>query len=81
VKRLNKATRAESWVIYRQVVGGEVIGPNGVCEQDEWESMERDEPGGAFVVQSGIADEMVAERLARGASGEPALRAWRERAR
>jgi hypothetical protein len=36
--------------------------------------MERAKPGGTFVVQSGIADEAVAERLARGTSGDPVPR-------
>jgi hypothetical protein len=74
VKLLNKARQADSWVIYRDVIDGEV-GGYGVCEQAEWEAMERAQPGGTFVVQSGIADERVAERLA---SGEPVSRVWRE---
>ena len=74
MKRPNKARRPESWVIYRAVVQGVATGPNGVCEQAEWEAMERAKPGGTFVVQSGIADEAVAERLARGASGDPVPR-------
>ena len=78
MKRLKKVRQTESWVIYRKVVDGEVIGLSGVCEQAEWEAMERAEPGGTFVIQSGIADEGVAERLAQGASGEPVLRVWRE---
>jgi hypothetical protein len=76
VKLLNTARRAESWVIYRDVVDG-AVGGHGVCEQAEWEAMERARPGGTFLVQSGIADERVAERLAR-ASGEPVTRVWRE---
>jgi hypothetical protein len=74
VKLLNKVRRPQSWVIYRAVVKGEVTGPNGVCEQAEWEAMERAKPGCTFVVQSGIADEAVAERLARGTSGDPVPR-------
>ena len=74
MKRPNKARRPESWVIYRAVVQGVATGPNGVCEQAEWEAMERAKPGGTFVVQSGIADEAVAERLARGTSGDPVPR-------
>lgn len=70
--------RAESWVIYRLVIDGAVTGATGVCEQDEWEAMERDQPGGTFVVQSGIADEGVAERLARETSDGPVLRVWRD---
>lgn len=76
MKLPNKARRPESWVIYRDVTDGEV-GGYGVCEQAEWEAMERAQPGGTFVVQSGIADEGVAERLARAASDGPVLRVWR----
>ena len=76
MKLPNKARRAEAWVIYRDVVDGEA-GGHGVCEQAEWEAMERAAPGGTFVVQSGIADARVAERLAR-ASGEPVSRVGRE---
>jgi hypothetical protein len=78
VKRLNRSRRPESWVIYRSVSNGAVSGPCGVCEQAEWEAMERTAPGGTFVIQSGIADEGMAERLARGASGDPVLRVWRD---
>ena len=70
----SKARRPQPWVIYRAVVQGEVTGPHGVCEQAEWEAMERAKPGGTVVVQSGIADEAVAERLARGTSGDPVPR-------
>ncbi len=76
MKLLNTARRAESWVIYRDVIDGEVDG-HGACEQAEWEAMERAAPGGTFVVQSGIADEQVAERLAK-AFGEPVSWVWRE---
>jgi hypothetical protein len=78
VKRLLKVWQPESWVIYKVVVNGEVNGPNGVCEQAEWEAMERAAPGGTFVIQSGIAEEGVAERLAQGMCGESILRVWRE---
>ena len=81
VKRSNKVRQPESWVIYRLVIDGAVTGPNGVCEQAEWEAMERADPGGTFVIQSGIADEGVAERLAQGVSGDPVLRVWKESAR
>jgi hypothetical protein len=74
VKRPNKARRPESWVIYRAVVQGVATGPNGVCEQDEWEAMELAKPGGTVVVEAGIADEAVAERLARGTAGDPVPR-------
>jgi hypothetical protein len=69
VKRPNKVRRPPSRVIYRAVVQGVATGPNGVCEQAEWEEMERAKPG--------IADEAVAERLARGTSGDPVPRITR----
>jgi hypothetical protein len=80
MERLHKVQRPQSWVIYRAVVDGEVTGPYGVCEQCEWEAMERTMPGGTFVIQSGIADEGVAVRLARGSSDGPILRVWQEAA-
>ena len=70
--------RPESWVIYQAVVKGEVVGPNGVCEQAEWGAMERSHPGGQWLFQSGIASEGVAERLARGTSGDPKPRVPRQ---
>jgi hypothetical protein len=78
VDRQEEVRRVESWVIYRLVIDGTVTDPAGVCAQDEWEAMEREQPGGTFVVQSGIADEGVAERLARGTSDGPVLRVWRD---
>jgi hypothetical protein len=81
VKLQSKVRRPQSWVIYQAVLGGEATGPKGVCEQAEWEAMERAKPGSTFVVQSGIADEGVAERLARGTSGDPKPRVTRETAK
>ena len=81
MKRLNEVRRPASWVIYQAVVNGAVTGPKGVCEQAEWEAMERAKPGGTWLVQSGIADEGVAERLARGTSGDPKPRVTRETAK
>lgn len=76
MKRLKNVP--ESWVIYQAVVKGEAIGLNGVCEQAEWDEMERIKPGARFLIQSGIADEGVAERLARGTSGNAKPRLTRE---
>ena len=68
MKRQNQAP--VSWVIYQVVNQGVVSGPNAVCELAEWEAMERARPGCTSVVQTGIADEAVAEKLARGTSGD-----------
>ena len=62
--------KVESWVIYQAVLRGEVIGTNSVCEQAEWEQMERQRPGAQRLVQAGIASGGEAERLARGKSGD-----------
>ena len=63
--------RNETWVIYQTVSKGVITGPNSVCEQREWEELERLRPGAQLLVQRGIASEGVAERLARGTSGDP----------
>jgi hypothetical protein len=68
---MRKLEQNESWVIYQTVNKGVVTGPNSVCERDEWEAMERLRPGAQVLVRQGIASEGVAERLARGTSGDP----------
>ena len=70
MKRPNKARRPESWVIYRAVVQGVATGPNGVCEQDEWDAIELTRPGYHVLLYSGIKTEQEAERLARGTAGD-----------
>lgn len=79
--RQDELGHPRSWIIYRVVADGVVTGPPGVCEQDEWEAMERAHPGGTFVVQSGIADERVAVALAggdAGDAGDPVSRVWQD---
>jgi hypothetical protein len=77
MKPKHQARRSLSWVVYRVTVKGQADGPNAVCEQEEWEAMERDRPGLHTLIRSGIATEAEAERLARGTSGDPAPRASR----
>ena len=57
-----------SWVVYRMRIHGKEGGMSAVCEQVEWEAMERAEPGRHTLVLAGIANEGEAERLARSAS-------------
>jgi hypothetical protein len=71
---MRKRNTNESWVIYQTINKGVVTGPNSVCEQNEWEELERVRPGSQSLVQRGIASEGVAERLARGTSGDPVPR-------
>ena len=67
---MRKNEQDEMWVIYQAISGGVVTGPLAVCSQNEWEKFERDHPGQRSLVQGGIANEGVAERLARGTSGD-----------
>jgi hypothetical protein len=59
------------WVVYRMTVQGKPDSVNAVCEQGEWEAMELSHPGRHQLIQAGLASEGEAERLARGASGDP----------
>jgi hypothetical protein len=52
-----------SWVVYLMKLHGKRNALNAVCEQREWEAMERAQPGYHMLVQAGIASE--AEKLAR----------------
>jgi hypothetical protein len=71
---MRNSVREASWVIYQVVSKGVVLGPNSVCGQAEWDEMERLRPGAQSLVQQGIVSEGVAERLARGTSGDPVPR-------
>ena len=61
---------AEAWVVYSMPVKGSPDGMRAVCEQSEWEAMDRARPQHFTLIQSGIVNEGEAERLARGSSGE-----------
>ena len=67
---MRKVEEVASWVVYLMTVHGKPSGMNAVCEQGEWEAMERAAPGYHTLVRSGIASESEAERLARGTSGD-----------
>ena len=56
---------SQSWVVYRMTIHGKRSGMNAVCQQSEWDAMERSKPGYHTLVQAGIASEGEAERLAR----------------
>ena len=65
------------WVVYRMTIHGKLSGMNAVCEQGEWETMERVQPGRHTLILAGITNEGEAERLARsatvdGATSKPA---------
>jgi hypothetical protein len=63
-----------SWVVYRTSTPNQPAAANAVCEQREWDAIERAGRGRHLLVRSGIASEAEAERLARGTAGDPTPR-------
>jgi hypothetical protein len=74
---MRKKEKIASWVVYLMTIHGKPSGINAVCEQSEWDAMERDQPGHHTLVRSGITNEGEAERLARGTSGDAKKRTSR----
>jgi len=65
-----------SWVVYR-TTRGKAVSVNAVCEQVEWDALERAQPGVHTLIRAGIASEGEAEWLAR--AGTPVgvlMRRW-----
>jgi hypothetical protein len=56
----------ESWVVYQAVA--KRGGGRAMCQADEWPALEA---AGHTLIQAGLVNEQVAERLARGTSGDP----------
>jgi hypothetical protein len=72
---MRKSEVALLWVVYEMTVHGKPAGGmNAVCEQGEWDAMERERPGYHKLVRGGITSEGEAERLARGTAGDPPAR-------
>ena len=67
---MRNEVRATCWVVYRTKLPGKQLEVNAICEQGEWEAMERAQPGAHTLVRGKIASEAEAERLARGTSGD-----------
>ena len=47
-----------------------VFGGNVVCEEREWDVLERARPGFHVLIRNGIGSEQEAEKLARGSAGD-----------
>ena len=60
---------ADTWVVYEKFFHRQATGQNAVCEQSEWEEMERIRPGYHNVIKAGIATESEADRYARNGPG------------
>jgi hypothetical protein len=62
---VRKTEKHTLWVVYRMTIHGKKSGMSAVCEQSEWEAMERAQPGYHTLILARIANEGEAERLAR----------------
>lgn len=65
-----RAVASNSWVVYSMPLRHSPNPMRAVCEQSEWEKMNREKPDFYTLIQAGITNEGEAERLARGTSGE-----------
>lgn len=63
-----------AWVVYRMTLSKGMVGGNVVCEQREWEAIERAQPGLHVLIRAGIGTEQEAEKLARGTAGDTPAR-------
>ena len=54
-----------TWVVYLKTIHRQPNRLAAICQQSEWDAMERSRPGYHLLVQSGIATENEAEGLAR----------------
>ena len=63
-----------TWVVYRMTLTKGAFGGNVVCEQREWEALERARPGFHTLIRAGITTEQEAEKLARGTAGDAPVR-------
>lgn len=58
-----------AWVVYRMTLNKHPDGMLAVCEQSEWDEMDRARPGYHTLIRGGFTNECDAERLARGEAG------------
>jgi hypothetical protein len=68
---MRQIVACRSWVVYRMTLRTNVFGGNVVCEQQEWDELERVRPGYHLLIRAGIESEQEAEKLARGTAGDP----------
>lgn len=66
---MRTAEVCRAWVVYRMTLYGGAVAGNVVCEQREWDALDRARPGFHTLLHAGIKTEQEAERLARGTAG------------
>src|SRR5260370_42569165 len=62
---MRNTEESKAWVVYRMTIHGKPTGMSAVCEQQEWDAMERAQPGHHTLIMAGLTNEGEAERLAR----------------
>lgn len=60
-----RLVKRELWVVYLMTMHSNKPQVNAVCEQSEWDAMEKDRPGYHTLVQAGITSESEADKIAR----------------
>ena len=67
-----RKTEIVTWVVYRRMMtkSRKHLESTAICTQIEWDEMELAAPGQNTLVQTGIKHEAVAEKIARGTSGD-----------
>jgi hypothetical protein len=64
-----QTAKGGAWVVYSFSLNGNPEAMRAVCEQAEWEALDRSKPGFYTLIRAGISNEGEAERLARGSAG------------
>jgi hypothetical protein len=65
---MSNTEEPQLWVVYQMTVHGKRTGGSAVCQQWEWDAMERLEPGRHTLIRESISNEGEVEALARRSS-------------
>lgn len=60
-----RTRQSEVWVVYKTSATKNLIAQNVICTQEEWEALDRANPGHLTLVRDKIGSETEAERLVR----------------
>jgi hypothetical protein len=67
---MRSASEAKSWAVYQIAPRGNEPVTNAMCDQRDWEQIEKSSNGRCTLIRGNITNEGEAERLARGTSGD-----------
>ena len=54
---MRNTEESKVWVVYRMTIHGKPTGMSAVCEQREWDAMERAQPGHHTLIMAGLTNE------------------------